>query len=98
MYQRGVSFALETLLQEIFENYLGVTPIRSGDSVIIIRSCILFSTASKKRLFAYAISKKGGTAAKNFSSSLVISTSHRGRAIFFSDTFLYILQKGTNTL
>lgn len=35
MYKRGVSFALETLLQEIFENYLGVTPIRSGDSVII---------------------------------------------------------------
>jgi hypothetical protein len=35
MYQRGVPFALEALLQEIFENYLGVTPIRSGDSVII---------------------------------------------------------------
>ncbi len=35
MYQRGVPSVLKALLQEISENYLGVTPIQSGDSVII---------------------------------------------------------------
>ncbi len=35
MYQRGAPSVLKALLQEISENYLGVTPIQSGDSVII---------------------------------------------------------------
>lgn len=35
MYQREVPSVLKALLQEISENYLGVAPIRSGDSVII---------------------------------------------------------------
>lgn len=53
MYQRGVPFALEALLQEIFENYLGVTPIRSGDSVIIDERSVIFD---------FGTDKQGGTA------------------------------------
>lgn len=36
MYQREAPFVLRVLLQEISENYLRVTPIRSGDPVIVI--------------------------------------------------------------
>lgn len=35
MYQREASSVLKVPLQEISEDYLGVAPIRSGDSVII---------------------------------------------------------------
>lgn len=48
------------LTAEAFENYLRVTPIRSGDSVII----------SEKWFFAKANSKKGGTAAKSLARPL----------------------------
>lgn len=35
MHQRGAPSVLKAFLQERSENYLGVTPIQSGDSVII---------------------------------------------------------------
>ena len=35
MYQREASSVLKVPLQEISEDYLGVAPIRSGDSVTI---------------------------------------------------------------
>jgi hypothetical protein len=37
MQQRGMPFVLEAFLQEIFENYLGVAPIRPVDYVIIYK-------------------------------------------------------------
>lgn len=52
MYQRGIPFVLKVFLQEISENYLRVTPIRSGDSVIV----------EMKPGICAANAKKGGTA------------------------------------
>lgn len=41
MYQREASSVLKVPLQEISEDYLGVAPIRSGDSVIILREVLV---------------------------------------------------------
>ena len=53
MYQRGAPSVLKAFLQEISENYLGVTPIQSGDSVIIDERSVFQLTET---------GKQGGTA------------------------------------
>lgn len=56
--------------------------------------------SSKKRLFILGKSKKGGTAVKNFSSSLMICCDHRDGLFIFTEKrtvkrmSYYILQKG----
>ncbi len=54
MHQREAPSVLKALLQEISENYLGVAPIRSGDSVIIDERSVL--------PFGFGAGKQGGTA------------------------------------
>lgn len=53
MYQREVPSVLKALLQEISENYLGVAPIRSGDSVIINERSV--QRRDKQRRYAIKI-------------------------------------------
>ena len=48
MYQRGIPLVLKVFLQEISENYLRVTPIRSVDYVIIISGLLFCGTESRQ--------------------------------------------------
>ncbi len=74
MYQREAPSVLKALLQEISENYLGVAPIRSGDSVIIDERSVqrlykqrrhainIWQVKCRSWFSSFCAGKQGGTA------------------------------------